>query len=316
MSSREIALSRLVWKLPVLLFAAMAASAQSPDNPPGADQKPQVTVTAAHEQPLPDLPPDAFRKCMRMVSPESIDYTQAAMCQEELSRERHVVVEACVNEEGDTAPRRIIQACTEALEQDIFEGNTRFFLFASRAAGYFAAGDRQHAQDDYNEAVRMVPRNAYVRYNRGVFYAAQSDNDAALRDFDAAIGIMPNLVSALRQRAKIYLTQGNFGGALEDYSKAINSQPKSAALWSERGYVSLRQKDYEAAVKDEAEAIRLDPKLARAYFLRAATVIFGRLGESHNAIDDIKTAVDLDASLASYLTINGKTVSLSLPPLQ
>ncbi len=303
------------WQLPAVLFAAVAAAAQD-QAPTTPDQtKQQVTITAPREQPLPQLPPDAFRKCMGMVSPESIDYTQAVMCQEQLSRERHIVVEACINEKGGAAPPRIIQACTESLDQDIFEGNTRFFLFASRAAGYFAAGDKQHALDDYNKAAKLAPRNAYVHYNRGVFYSAQSDNDAALRDFDAAIAINPEMVPALRQRAKIYLTRGNFIDARQDYSKAIGLQPKTAALWSERGYVALRQQDYDSAVKDEAEAVRLDPRLARAYFLRGAAAAFGRLGDSHNAVDDIKTAVDLDASLAGYVKINDKTVSLALPPL-
>jgi tetratricopeptide (TPR) repeat protein len=328
---------RLIWwHLPAWLFAAATAvaqvqtstqSGQAAGNPsaestkdqatPAPDQtKQQVTVTAPHAgQALPELPPDEFRRCMGMVSYESIDYTQAVLCEAQLSREKHIVVEACINKKGDTAPRRIIQACTESLDGNIFEGNARFFLFASRAAGYFAEGDKQRALDDYNEAVKLAPRNAYVYYNRGIFYSAQSDNDAALRDFDAAIGINSNLVLALRQRARVYQARGNLVGAREDYSKAIGLEPKTAVLWSERGYVSLRQKDYDSAVKDEAEAIRLDPKLARAYYLRGAAAAFGGLGDSHKAIDDIKTAVDLDPSLAGYVTINDKKASLALPPL-
>ena len=308
----------VIWSLPALLLVPAAAVAQAQSNPsatPPDQAKPQVTITAPREQPLPDLPPDAFRRCMSMVSPETIDYTEAVLCQEQLSRERHIVVSACMNEKGDTAPRRIIQACTESLDQDIFEGKTRFFLFAARAAGYFTAGDNQHALDDYNEAVKLAPRNAYVHYNRGIFYAAQSDNDAALQDFDAAIAINPKLVIALRQRARISLTRGNLTAAREDYSTAIGLEPRTAILWSERGYVSLHQKDYDGAVKDEAEAIRLDPKFAKAYFLRGAAAAFGRLGDGHSASEDIKTAVDLDPSLARYVIINEKTASLSLPPL-
>lgn len=308
---------RLIWwQLPALLVAAVTMSAQGQTSTTPEQTKQQITITAPRaEQPLPDLPPDKFRRCMGMVSPETIDYTQAVLCQEQLSRERHIVVAACINEKGDTAPRRIIQACTESLDQDIFEGNTRFFLFAGRAAGYFAAGDKQHALDDYNEAVKLAPRNAYVYYNRGVFYAAQSDDTAALRDFDTAIGINSKLVPALRQRAKIYQARRNFTDARQDYSRAIGLQPETAALWSERGYISLRQQDYDSAVKDEAEAIRLDPKLARAYYLRGAAAAFGGLGGSHNPIDDVKTAVALDPSLAGYVKIKDKSVSLALPPL-
>lgn len=327
---------RFWWQLPVIWsIAAVAAaqvppssqSGQAPGNPPevstkpgGSDQAPttpgetkqQVTVTAPRDQ---DLPPDAFTRCMGMVSPEAIDYTQAVLCQAQLSRERHIVVEACINEKGDTPPPRIIQACTESLAQDIFEGNTRFFLFASRAAGYFAAGDRQHALDDYNEAIKLAPGNAYVYYNRGIFYAAQPDNDAALRDLDTSIGINSKFVPALRLRARIYHARGDFPDARADYSRAIGLQPKTPDLWSERGYVALRQQDYESAAKDETEAIQLDPKLARAYFLRGAAAAFGKLGDSPNPIEDIKTAVGLDPSLAKYVMLKGKAVSLALPPL-
>ncbi|HWZ64231.1 MAG TPA: tetratricopeptide repeat protein [Steroidobacteraceae bacterium] len=299
--------------------AAAGPSAESTKDQaaPAPDQtKQQVTVTAPRgNQSLPELPDDEFSRCMGMVGSGVIDYTQAMLCDIQLSREKRLVVEACVNKKGDAAPARVIQACTESLDHNIYEGNARFFLFASRAAGYFAAGDKQHALEDYNEAVKLAPRNAYVYYNRGVFYSAQSDNDAALRDFDAAIGLNSNLVIALRQRARIYQARGNFIDAREDYSKAIGVEPKTAALWSERGYVSLRQKDYDSAVKDEAEAIRLDPKLARAYYLRGAAAAFGGLGDSHQAIDDIKTAVGLDPSLATYVRITDKTASLLLPPL-
>lgn len=311
----------LGWQPSALLFTAAVAAAQvqpSPQTPATPDQtKPQVTITAPRSQPVPELPPDEFRKCMGMVGPETngtIDYTQAVMCEAQLSRQQRIVVEACVNRDGKTAPPRIIQACTELLDLKVLEGRERFYLFVNRADGYFAQGDKEHALDDYNEAVKVAPGSATPYYYRGVFYAAQSDNDAALRDFDAAIGINSKLIPALRQRAKIYQARGNFLDARQDYSTAIGLQPKTAELWSERGYVSLRQKDYDGAVKDEAEAIRLDPKLARAYFLRGAAAAFGGLGGSH-AMDDIKTAVDLDPSLAGYVVIKGKTVSLALPPL-
>jgi tetratricopeptide (TPR) repeat protein len=303
----------LDWRrgLAVLLCSAWGTAGAQAQTP---GQTPQVTVTAPRdEQALPQLPADEFRSCMGMSGYETIDYTQAVICEAQLSREKHIVVEACINKKGDAAPPRVIQACTESLDNDIFEGNARFFLFASRAAGYFAQGDTQRALDDYNQAVKLAPRNAYVHYNRGIFYAAQSDGDAALRDFDAAIEINSRFVAALRQRARVYYARGNLSDASADYSRAVGLEPKTAALWSERGYVYLRQKDYADAIKDEEEAIRLDPRSAQAYFLRGAAAAFGGLN-SHNPIEDVKTAVDLDPSFARYVTIKDKAVSLALPP--
>ena len=51
---------------------------------------------------------------------------------------------------------------------------------------------------------------------------------------------------------------------------------------------------------------------ARAYFLRGAA--FGGLGDSHNSLSDIVTALRLDPSLERYVTFKGEDASLTLPP--
>jgi tetratricopeptide (TPR) repeat protein len=324
-------------QLSALLFVGLAMAAQannaaqddqSPVNAP-ADNKtqgpppptgnPEITVIgkAPHEPPLPALPPDEFSDCMRDRGALDLSNPSAtaalAICSAKLDWERRTVIDKCINQDGKSGPPVVIQACTESLDHKILQGRDRIYIFVNRAEAYFTAGDKQHALDDYNEAVKLAPQNAKLYFNRGVFYAAQPDGEAALRDFNAALAIDPKFVPALQERAKMYQTQSDFSGALADYSEAIRLQPKNAALWSERGYVCIRQHDYQSAVKDEAEAIRLDPKLARAYFLRGAA--FGDLGNSSNAVSDIVTAVGLDPSLDRYVSTKGKTASIALPPL-
>ncbi|HZD76468.1 MAG TPA: hypothetical protein VE218_05650, partial [Acidobacteriaceae bacterium] len=88
---------------------------------------------------------------------------------------------------------------------------------------------------------------------------------------------------------------------------------KTATLWSDRGQVDLGRHEYGNAVEDEAQAIQLDPKLASAYYLRS--VALGDAGKGEEAVTDLRTAIGLDPSLATYVTITGKTVVLRLPPL-
>lgn len=323
----------------LLLLAGMAAGAQAPNSnedtqPSGslskdsatpADAnaaltapavKPQVTITGEKppaERPLPTLPQDQFMNCAHGL--RSTDVLQLAICQLQLNQDRHSVFETCMNRNGTTAPDRVIQACTTLLDRKIILGRKRYWLFAHRADAYFSQGDKQHALDDYNEAIKLAPDSANLHYNRGIFYAAQSNDDAALRDFNTAIGIDSKLAPALRQRAKIYQARGNFSDALADYSEAIRLQPKAAVLWSERGYVCLRQRDYQSAIRDEAQAIQLDPKLAQAYFLRGAAAAFGGIGDRAAAVSDIKSGVRLNPSLDRYVVTKDKTVYLALPPL-
>ena len=273
-------------------------------------------------------------------------------CELQMNREKNVVLRDCVNVDGKTAPPRVVQACTESLDHEVLPdyensfllanraqayfalgykqralddydaaiksarflpANERFVVFASRADAYFALGDKQRALDDYNAAIKSAPHNAALYYNRGVVLVSQASYVAALQDFDTALGFDSKFVPALRQRARVYAARGNLTGALADYSEAIRLQPNTAALWSDRGYVDLGQHDYSGAVKDEAQAIQLDPKLARAYYLRG--VAFGDLGNRTNAVGDLQTAVGLDASLAHFVLIQGKNVTLTLPPL-
>jgi tetratricopeptide (TPR) repeat protein len=321
----------LSWQFSALLLVAMTAgaldnpsqSSQSAGSPPadtpppgaGETQTPSVTVTGQSTA-LPKLAPDKFTECYganRTTDPEVLDWVGMEICEAELARDTRIVIEKCINRDATNAPPVAIQACTELLDRKILEGDKRFYPLVDRARAYFAQGDKQHALDDYNEAVELAPKNAKPYYNRALFYVALGDGAAALRDFDKTLSIDPKLVSALRQRAIFHVTQKNFSSALEDYSEAVRLQPKMAALWSERGEVCILLRDYAGAVKDEAEAIRRDPKLARAYFLRGAA--FGDLGDSANALSDIVTAVGLDPSLDRYISSKGKTASLTLPPL-
>jgi Tfp pilus assembly protein PilF len=332
---------RCIFSVPliILLLVAMDAGAieisnqsiQTPGSSPGstvptgadvtatqpAAGTPSVTVTgqaSRNEPTLPKLAPDQFTDCYAKyhTSPEVVDFGAMTMCQVELARDVRIVIDKCVNRDKKNAPPSAIQACTELLERNTLQGRDRFYLFVNRALAFVAQGDKQHALDDYNGAVQSAPKMAQPYYYRGIFYT-QTDTEAALKDFDMALSIDPKLVSAIRQRAIIYLTQKKLGGALADYSEAVRLSPKTAALWSERGYVSILDRDYASAVKDEGEAIRLDPKLARAYFLRGAAL--GDLGESVNAVSDIRIAVDLDPSLDRYISTQGKTASIALPPL-
>jgi tetratricopeptide (TPR) repeat protein len=319
--------------------------------------KPGVTVSAKRlhsEAPLPKLPPDEFMNCERRLGVGTAIPApwQVEQCESQMNWEENVVLGACYDLSGKTAPRRVVQACTEALDRNILELPQRSFLFVGRGDAYFALGNRQRALDDYNAAVKLAyllpanerflvftpradeyfalghkrralddydaaiksaPHNAALYYNRGVLFIAQANYDAALQDFDTALELDSKFVPALRQRAKIYTSRGNLAGALADYSQAIRLQPNTAALWSDRGHVDLGRHEYGNAIEDESRAIQLDPKLPSAYYLRS--VAFGDSGDRAKAVADLRTAVGLDPSLATYVTIKGKTVVLELPPL-
>ncbi|MGH8199443.1 MAG: tetratricopeptide repeat protein [Steroidobacteraceae bacterium] len=240
----------------LLLLAATAAAAQVPSGqtaaggttPAPAILKPGVTVTGKPlhpEPPLPKLPPGEFTNCEHMLGAGgNPDRWQVEECEVKLALEKNTVLDDCFDLKGKIAPQKVIQACTEALDDNILEVPERSFVFVGRADAYFALGDRQRALDDYNAAIKSAPRNAALYYNRGVVFIAQANYAAALQDFDTALKFDPRFVPALRQRAKIHAARDNLPGALADYSAAIRLQPGTAALWSRRGQVDLDRHEY------------------------------------------------------------------------
>jgi tetratricopeptide (TPR) repeat protein len=349
-----------------LLLAGTVAGAQVPPTAAPA-LKPGVTITGKplhSEPPLPKLRPDEFTNCVGYQAGMGAsqakpgggtglpDLMTLEACELQMNWEKDVVLRACIDVSGKTAPPRIVQACTESLDHNILPdyersflfanraqayfalgykqralndydtaiksahllpANERFLLFASRADAYLALGYKQRALDDYNAAIKSAPHNAALYYNRGVVLIAQTSYEAALQDFNSALQLDSKFLPALRQRANIYASRGDLKGALADYSEAIRLQPQTAVLWSDRGQVELGQHEYGSAIEDEAHAIQLDPKLASAYYRRS--VAFGYSGDRAKAVSDLRTAVGLDPSLANYVTIKGKTVVLGLPPL-
>jgi hypothetical protein len=101
--------------------------AQSPGSPPGGNPAPpaasqapttptttkqEITVTAPRPgQPLPALPADEFTDCMTRIGLDTLERgnlrdfaIQASICEQQLNMEKHVVIEACINRSGNTAP--------------------------------------------------------------------------------------------------------------------------------------------------------------------------------------------------------------------
>jgi tetratricopeptide (TPR) repeat protein len=76
------------------------------------------------------------------------------------------------------------------------------------------------AMDDFNEALKRSPHNAYILYDRATFYAHRQDYNHAIDDFTKAIQQDPNLAEAYYNRGLCRLYAGNTAEGNKDLSKA------------------------------------------------------------------------------------------------
>jgi tetratricopeptide (TPR) repeat protein len=101
--------------------------------------------------------------------------------------------------------------------------------FYNRANGYFESKDYDRAVENYNEAIRLDPKEFMAYSNRGCAYHAKKDYDRAIKDFSEAIRLDPSQVLVYENRGSAYRRKRDYDRAVEDYTEAVRRDPKRAS---------------------------------------------------------------------------------------
>jgi protein-disulfide isomerase/invasion protein IalB/Tfp pilus assembly protein PilF len=225
--------------------------------------------------------------------------------------------------------------------QDLRDRTTRDYdeavrLYKGSAAGLTCSGLRWlHREDwdralaDFNEAIRLDPRNAAAYVGRGNLYksrassvsarsndgkseSAEAEYEKALADYTEAIRLDPNDPITFYNRATLY-------GLIDTAARGFLSS-------ADRNLADERLRSADRAIADHNEAIRIDRKFARSYYMRAveysskgsnyslkgfysgrdgdhdgAIAEYGRaIAEYRRAMEDRKTALSLDPANVKF----------------
>ena len=117
-----------------------------------------------------------------------------------------------------------------------------------------SAAEYGKAIADYNEAIRLDPKDASAFYNRGHAWSDQEEYDRAIPDYSQYIRLDPH--AAYRNRGEAWSAKGQLDRALAD-SKALEFNPQSATTYLARGNVWWAKCQYGRAFADYREAMRL-----------------------------------------------------------
>jgi len=169
-----------------------------------------------------------------------------------------------------------------------------------RAATFYLRGTIQSALKnhdsalaDFDESIRLYPRNAAPYLGRGNTWLAKRDADRAIADFNqalkadvsdktsaeagagAAYARRPrnfdrtnNDSSAHVGRGFAYLIKNDRATALADFGEAIRINPASVAALNGRAALHEQMGDYDSAITDYTAALRVNPRDPSGYFLR------------------------------------------------
>jgi tetratricopeptide (TPR) repeat protein len=132
---------------------------------------------------------------------------------------------------GDVASalKSIRTHIAEAVELRLADIQRASSAALNRAEEHYKKGQFDEALTEYNEAIRLLPRDAGTFARRGTVRWLMLDDDGALKDLDDAIRLMPNEASFYNARSEIRKAAGDVEGALRDKNEATRLQAGGGA---------------------------------------------------------------------------------------
>lgn len=143
-----------------------------------------------------------------------------------------------------------------------------------------------------NDKRESKGNRADAYYNRGYSYTDLEQYDRAIADFNQVLKIDPKDVDAFIERAYAYARKGQFDQAMADYNRAIRVKPDEVDSYHQRAAVFAAKGDFTAAIDDYTQQIKLDPKEADAYLSRGIARVYNNaLGDAQA---DFKESLKVD----------------------
>jgi tetratricopeptide (TPR) repeat protein len=143
------------------------------------------------------------------------------------------------------------------------------------------------------EDLKQKPKGrAAAYYNRGNAHAAKGDHDAAIADYDEAIKLDPKNASAYNNRGSAKNDKGDSEAALADFNAAIKQNVRYASAYFNRGNALAARGEAMPAIQDYDVAVRYDRRNVNARIARGALLLAG--GQSAKARADMRQAAALD----------------------
>jgi len=165
------------------------------------------------------------------------------------------------------------------------------------------------AADDFQQAIKLNPREARAYFARGLVHEYQGYWDLAAADYDAAVEHNPKLALAYVRRGGLRWKHGQIDEATADLKRGI--ELCNAALESTSGARGTLQtyraralawrtlEQYDRAIEDCGRMIQVDPESIEAYIGRGRTLA-QKYEKASPAADPAARQRDKAASVADF----------------
>jgi tetratricopeptide (TPR) repeat protein len=195
----------------------------------------------------------------------------------------------------DVTPDLQISGCTSVILGGRETTNNLSIAFNNRGNGYTQKKDDDKALSDFNQALRINPKNSLTYRNRANLHRRAKRYDNALSDYNDAIRLRPDYARAYDDRGDMYLEQKQFDLAIDSYEQAVKYEPGNAVFWADRGVGRIRKWDAKYRTIEE----EMDEAEGRNATLRAD---LGRANDDLNQA--VKLKPDSDWALRNRCFLN------------
>jgi tetratricopeptide (TPR) repeat protein len=198
-----------------------------------------------------------------------------------------------------------VAGCTKLLQEPRFPPAALSTIYAARGTGFAAKNDFARAIVDFDESLRLNPKNSVALINRGAAWLLRGESDKAISDLDAAAALDPKNPAIFSSRGVIWRQLKQFDKSIADLTQAISLEPKESQAYNNRALTYRDAGDYDRAIADLNEAIRLNPADEKAYGNRGD--LWRLKGDLVQALADLDTQIRLHPKDSIGLQLRGDT---------
>lgn len=190
------------------------------------------------------------------------------------------------------APEKRIERCKATISSKKTPKDDLPLAYNARGTAHFQNKEYDLAIKDFDESIKLLPKNAAAYYNRSVSYFGKGNIDQAILDIRLATSYDAKNSTYWRQQCFLYLTKGVYTQAIQDCAEALKIDPKNTAALINRGYSYSKNGEFNLAVNDFKEATEIDPKLENAF--GGLCLAYNNLRSYSVAIESCTTAIKLN----------------------
>jgi len=200
---------------------------------------------------------------------------------------------------------RKIAGCTKLLTEPRFPPAALSTIYAARGTGWAAKNDFARAIVDFDESLRLNPKNLVALSNRGAAWLLRGETAKAIADLDAAISLDPKNPATFSARGALWRQLGEFNKSIADLNEAIRLEPKQSQAHNNRALTWKDASDYDRAIADLNEAIRLNPADEKAYANRGN--LWRLKGDLEQALGDLSIQIRMHPKDSIGYVLRGDT---------